>query len=395
MKRNERKSNIELTYKGKEKEFLSNIQSVPLQEVKRYGDYPLDGWYNLLIFGDNLSVMKTLMNRSDIKGQVRLVYIDPPFSTKQVFKSGILRTSTISSSNEDQIAYQDLLVGVEYLEFLRKRLVLLKELLADNGSIYVHIDWKIGHYVKVLMDEIFGQEHFINDITRIKCNPKNFKRKGYGNIKDMILFYSKTDNFVWNGSYTNYTKEQLEKLFPKVDKDGRRYTTTPLHAPGETKNGPTGQPWRGILPPKGRHWRYPPAVLDELDRQGLIEWSKTGNPRKKIYADEHIRKVYRQDVWEFKDPQYPTYPTEKNLEMLKVIIDASSNKEDIVLDCFSGSGTTLIAAEQLGRRWIGIDNSPKAIEITLRRLQSLERVRPFILYNCSDESLSQLIQEIL
>jgi adenine-specific DNA-methyltransferase len=395
MKRNERKSNIELMYKGKEKEFLSNIQSVPLQEVKRYGDYPLDGWYNLLIFGDNLSVMKTLMNRSDIKGQVRLVYIDPPFSTKQVFKSGILRTSTISSSDEDQIAYQDLLVGAEYLEFLRKRLILLKELLADNGSIYVHTDCKIGHYVKVLMDEIFGQEHFINDITRIKCNPKNFKRKGYGNIKDMILFYSKTDNFVWNGSYTNYTKEQLEKLFPKVDKDGRRYTTTPLHAPGETKNGPTGQPWRGILPPKGRHWRYPPAVLDELDRQGLIEWSKTGNPRKKIYADKHIRKIYRQDVWEFKDPQYPTYPTEKNLEMLKVIIDASSNKEDIVLDCFSGSGTTLIAAEQLGRRWIGIDNSPKAIEITLRRLQSLERVRPFILYNCSSESLLQLIQEIL
>ena len=387
---------IELVYKGKDKEVLANIPSISLSEVKRFGSSLLDEWHNMLIFGDNLPVMKTLMSRSDIKGQVRLVYIDPPFSTNQEFRVGVSRTSTVSSSREDQTAYQDLLVGSEYLEFLRKRLILLKELLADDGSIYVHIDWKMGHYVKVLMDEIFGQEHFINDISRIKCNPKNFKRKGYGNIKDMILFYSKTDNFVWNGSYMSYTKQQLERLFPKVDKDGRRYTTTPLHAPGETKNGPTGQPWRGILPPKGRHWRYPPEVLEQLDKQGLIEWSKTGNPRKKIYADEYVKKkIYRQDIWEFKDPQYPSYPTEKNLKMLKVIVEASSNKEDLVLDCFAGSGTTLIAAEQLGRRWIGIDNSPKAIEVTLKRLLALKKVRPFILYNGSGEPLPKTLQEVL
>jgi adenine-specific DNA-methyltransferase len=337
------KLKIELIYKDKEEEVLNNIRPVSLEEVKRFGSHLLpDEWFNMLIFGDNLPVMKALMERSDIKGQVRLIYIDPPFSTRQVFRAGESRTSTISPSDEDLPAYQDLLVGPEYLEFLRKRLVLLRELLADDGSIYVHIDWKMGHYVKVLMDEIFGQDHFINDIARIKCNPKNFERKGFGNIKDMILFYSKTDNFVWNGSYVSYTKEQLERLFPKVDKDGRRYTTTPLHAPGETKNGPTGQPWRGMLPPRGRHWRYPPDVLEQLDRQGLIEWSSTGNPRKKIYADEFVKKkMYRQDIWEFKDPQYPSYPTEKNLEMLKVIVEASSNRGDIVLDCFSGSGTTL------------------------------------------------------
>jgi adenine-specific DNA-methyltransferase len=388
--------NIELTYKDKEGEVLSNIQPISLNEVKRFSRGPPDEWYNLLIFGDNLPAMKALLNRPDIKGQVRLVYIDPPFSTNQVFRSGASRTSTISSSREDQSAYQDLLVGAEYIEFLRKRLILLKELLADDGSIYVHIDWKMGHYVKVLMDEIFGQEHFINDIARIKCNPKNFERKGYGNIKDMILFYSKTDNFVWNGSYMGYTRQQLERLFPKVDKDGRRYTTNPLHAPGETENGPTGQPWRGMLPPKGRHWRYPPEVLEQLDRQGLIEWSKTGNPRKKIYADEYVKKkMYRQDIWEFKDPPYPSYPTEKNLEMLKVIVEASSNRGDIVLDCFSGSGTTLIASEQLGRRWIGIDNSSKAIEVTLKRLQALRKVRPFILYEGSGGLLPEALQKVL
>ncbi|MGC8961706.1 MAG: DNA methyltransferase, partial [Candidatus Bathyarchaeia archaeon] len=321
---------------------------------------------------------------------------DPPFSTNLEFRAGTSRTATISASRGDEIAYEDVLVGAEYLEFLRERLILLRELLADDGSIYVHIDWKMGHYVKVLMDEIFGQEHFINDITRIKCNPKNFERKGYGNIKDMILFYSKTSDYIWNGSFQEYTREQIERLFPKVDNDGRRYTTNPLHAPGETKNGPTGKPWRGMLPPKGRHWRYPPEALEELDRKGLIEWSKTGNPRKKIFADEYLKKkTRRQDIWEFKDPAYPSYPTEKNLDMLKTIIEASSNPNDVVLDCFAGSGTTLVAAEMLGRRWIGVDNSPIAMEASIKRLRKLEKVRPFILYRADRAPLPEALQKIL
>jgi adenine-specific DNA-methyltransferase len=362
---------------------------------KKYGEL-VEEKFNMLIFGDNLQAMKMLIENPEIRGKVRLIYIDPPFATGQNFRYGNERVSHISSSNEDEIAYVDKFTRTEYLKFLRDRLVLMREILADDGSIYIHTDCKIGHYVKVLMDEIFGEEHFINDITRIKCNPKNFERKGYGNIKDMILFYSKTNKYVWNGSLQEYTREQIKRLFPKVDKDGRRYTTNPLHAPGETKNGATGQPWRGILPPKGRHWRYPPEVLEELDRKGLIEWSKTGNPRKKIYADEFIKKkTKRQDVWEFKDPPYPSYPTEKNLDMLKVIIEASSNPGDIVMDSFCGSGTTLEAAEELGRRWIGIDNSPIAIEVALKRLLSLKNYRAFALYNTSDEPLSDTIQKLL
>lgn len=382
--------NVEVTYKGKlrREDIIANITSTRLHKLKSFG-IGLDDWCNMLIFSDNLTAMKTLMSWSNVKRHVRLMYIDPPFSTNQEFRAGVSRTSTISSSREDQSAYQDLLVGAEYLEFLRKRLILLKELLADDGSIYVHIDWKMGHYVKALMDEIFGQEHFINDIARIKCNPKNFERRGYGNIRDMILFYSKTNDYIWNSSLESYTKQQIQRLFPKVDKSGRRYTTNPLHAPGETANGPTGQRWRDMLPPKGRHWRYPPTVLEQLDKRGLIEWSRTGNPRKKIYADEYVRKKkLRQDIWEFKDPPYPSYPTEKNLEMLKVIMQASSNKGDLVLDCFSGSGTTLIAAEQTGRRWIGIDNSPVAISVALKRLLSLERYRAFRVYNGTDQPVS-------
>ena len=166
--------------------------------------------------------------------------------------------------------------------------------------------------------------------------------------------------------------EKTRRLFKKVDKDGRRYTTIPLHAPGETRNGPTGQEWRGIKPPKGRHWRSEPKALEELDRAGLIEWSKNGVPRKKIYADEKDGKK-KQDIWEYKDAQYPSYPTEKNLEMLKTIILASSDPGDLILDCFCGSGTTLQAAGELGRNWIGIDESAEAIKVAKERLSKIEK----------------------
>ena len=217
------------------------------------------------------------------------------------------------------------------------------------------------------MDEIFGIDNFRNDITRIKCNPKNFDRCAYGNIKDLILFYSKTKNVIWNNPTTKYTDTDIERLFPKTDKNGRRYTTIPLHAPGETKSGATSQEFKGIKPPNGRHWRCSPEELEELDKNGLIEWSKNGVPRKIIYADEKDGKKM-QDIWEYKDPQYPSYPTEKNLDLLKNIILASSNENSYVLDFFCGSGTTLLAANQLSRNWIGIDASSAAIKTTQEKL---------------------------
>lgn len=323
---------------------------------------------NKIIMGDNLQVMQSLIKQYHMKNQVDLVYIDPPFSTNTVFKQSDERTATVSSSNDDKVAYSDELRGPEFIEFLRERLILTRELMADHASIYLHIDYKTGHYVKIIMDEIFGERNFRNDITRIKCNPKNFARKGYSNIKDLILFYTKTDNFIWNEPRQELTPKDIKTLFSKIDIQGRRYTTTPLHAPGETRNGNTGKPWRGMLPPKGRHWRYDPSVLDELDSKGLIEWSKTGNPRKIIYASEAEEKGKRvQDIWEFKDSPYPSYPTEKNIGLLKLIISTSSNPGQTVLDCFCGSGSTLLAAHELNRYWIGIDLSPVAIKRTLER----------------------------
>ncbi len=358
---------MELIYNKKRsaKDILREVEPAKLESICTQGVDQV----NKLIKGDNIQVMQALLHNYSMGGKIDLVYIDPPFSTNNVFKHNETRTSTISPSNSDDIAYSDTLKGAEFLEFLRERIVLTRELMANHASIYLHIDYKIGHYVKLVMDEIFGEKNFRNDITRIKCNPKNFDRKGYSNIKDLILFYTKSDDFVWNEPRQEMAEEDIKKLFSKIDKNGRRYTTTPLHAPGETTNGNTGKQWKGLMPPKGRHWRYDPAVLDELDDSGLIEWSKTGNPRKIIYAEEARAKGKRlQDIWEYKDPAYPSYPTEKNIELLRTIIKTSSNEGQMVFDCFCGSGTTLVAALELRRNWIGIDNSEVAIQVAMKKL---------------------------
>ncbi|MDW7678951.1 MAG: DNA methyltransferase [bacterium] len=358
---------MELKYLNKksEQQILGSIPDVELEHINT-SQSP-----NLLIQADNLVALKQLITRYHFEGKVDLIYIDPPFATNNIFTITKGRANTISSSANGTVAYKDILKGADFIEFLRERLILLKILLSDRGSIYLHIDYKIGHYVKVVMDEIFGIENFKNDIARIKCNPKNFSRKGYGNIKDLILFYSKSDDLIWNEPKIPYTEEDRIKLFTKIEKDGRRYTTIPLHAPGETQNGKTSQAFKGNFPPKGRHWRSDITVLEQWDNEGLIEWSDSGNPRKKIYFDKQQGKRM-QDIWEFKDPQYPVYPTEKNPELLNFIIKTSSNEDSIVLDCFAGSGTTLRAAQINGRQWIGIDRSDEAIKVIINKLDTIE-----------------------
>ena len=326
---------------------------------------------NLLIHSENIDALNYLLAHG-YRGKIDLVYIDPPFATGGNFTITNGRASTISNSRKGDVAYSDVLKGKEFIEYLRQRLLLLRELLSEQGSIYLHIDYKIGHYVKVMMDEVFGIENFRNDITRIKCNPKNFERIGYGNIKDLILFYTKSNSPIWHEPREKYSAADIEKLFPKTDKQGKHYTTVPIHAPGETENGKSNMPFKGILPPAGRHWRTDVATLEEWDKQGLIEWSANGNPRKIIYADEREGKRM-QDIWEFKDPQYPDYPTEKNADLLNLIVRTSSDPESIVLDCFCGSGTTLKAAQQNGRHWIGIDKSDLAISATQTKLGAIKQ----------------------
>jgi adenine-specific DNA-methyltransferase len=314
-----------------------------------------------LYYGENLRTLSALLLNPQVRGKVRLIYIDPPYATRSVFQS-----------RKQADAYNDLLAGADYLEFLRERLILLRELLADDGSIYVHLDENMAFQAKVLMDEVFGPSNFRNWLTRKKCNPKNYTRKTYGNVSDYILFYTKTDSYVWHRPLVEWTDERAAREYSYTETGtGRRYKKVPVHAPG-VRNGETGKPWRGIMPPPGKHWQYPPATLDEMDARGDIYWSPTGNPRRKIYLDQSDG-VPVQDIWmEFRDAHNQNiritgYPTEKNPAMLARIIAASSNPGDIVLDCFSGSGTTLETAHRLGRQWIGVDNSAEAIRTTLAR----------------------------
>lgn len=339
--------------------------------VEKYNS-PIDD-VNLpaLFFGDNFKVLSCLINNG-FKNKIDLIYIDPPYNTEQNFTLSLDRVSTISRSKTDILAYRDNWVMNEYLEFMRERLILMRELLSEKGSIYVHIDSKMGHYLKIIMDEIFGIENFKNDIARIKSNPKNFSRKAFGNEKDMILFYAKnTKKNIFNQITMPLTDDEKKTMFKKVDKQGRRYNTVPVHAPGETVNGETGGLWRDMLPPKGRHWRCSPSELEELDKQGLIEWSKNGVPRIKKFADEHKGKKI-QDIWRYKDPMYPDYPTQKNNEMLEMIIAQSSNSDSIVMDCFAGSGSFLKASAKLERCWIGIDESPVAIDIMKKQFVNID-----------------------
>lgn len=369
-------ADVSLCYEGKREEYeILETESVPMTHLWR-GSVGTEETQlsNRLDYGDNLSVLATLLNEPAIHGKVRLVYIDPPFATNSVFQS---------RSQGD--AYCDLLVGAHYIEFLRERLILLRELLADDGSIYLHLDENMAFHIKVVMDEIFGRKNFRNWITRKKCNPKNYTHKVYGNISDYILFYTKSDKYVWNRAVDEWTDERAKKEYQYIEKEtGRPYKKVPVHAPG-TRNGETGMPWRGKLPPPGKHWQFPPKVLDEMDARGEIYWSPNGNPRRKVYY-EASSGVAVQDIWlDFRDAhnqnvEITGYPTEKNPALLARIIKASSNPGDLVLDCFSGSGTTLAVASQLDRRWIGIDNSAEAIATTLRRFaKGLEPMGDFVI----------------
>jgi adenine-specific DNA-methyltransferase len=349
---------LELTYSGK----LSQPQILTEPLLSSFQTAYKTDSLNRLYCGDNFEALKVMMNDPSIRGKVTLVYIDPPFATKGTFVS-----------RKQEKAYDDNLCGAEYVENLRKRLVLIRELLASSGSIYLHLDETMVFQMKLVMDEVFGSSNYRNMIVRKKCNPKNYTRRTYGNIADFILFYTKTDRYTWNRPVESLS-EHSEKEYNYLEADtGRRFMKVPIHAPGK-RNGATGGAWRGQLPPPGKHWQYTPETLDEMDARGEIFWSKNGNPRRKVYLDEHPGAGI-QDIWmEFRDAHNQNikitgYPTEKNPDLLRRIIEASSNPGDLVLDCFAGSGTTMAVADELQRHWIGVDRSPEAIITIFERFE--------------------------
>ena len=312
-----------------------------------------------LLLSDNYWGMKSLLRQ--FRGAVGLIYLDPPFQTGMEFES-----------RQRKHAYKDVLARAPYLEFMRRRFVLMRELLADTGTIYVHIGHQMVFHLKVVMDEVFGASHFINLVVRRKCSSKNYTRNQYPNLHDYILFYSKTRNYKFHQPRIEPSQEWIEREYPKIDKrTGRRFKLVPIHAPG-VRYGESGQPWRGINPPPGKHWQLKPSKLEQLDANGDIHWSKNGNPRRKVWLLSD-KTVPRTDYWsEFRDAHHQSvkgtgYPTEKNFRMMREIVASGTDPGDLVLDPFCGSGTTLHAASELGRRWIGIDDSFAAFEALFSR----------------------------
>ncbi len=343
----ETKKEYELTYEGKEREedILADTMAVPLQPVKTFGNGD-GGWTNKLIFGDNLQVLKALLDDLEVydkntgRGKVRLIYIDPPFATKQEFRG-----------SQDQKAYQDKIVGAQFLEFLRKRLVFLRELLADDGSIYVHLDWRKVHYVKPLLDEIFGETNFANEIIwKSMAGVKGNVKDSFPKQTETLLFYSKKSDRFFTPQFKPLSEEYIKQFYKYVDEHGRRY-----------RKAGGGRP---------DHYRY---YLDE----------SKGTPISNLWDDiKNIQASSKENM---------QFPTQKPGALLKRVIQTSSNPGDIVLDAFAGSGTTGAVAEKLGRRWVMIDCSKLAIYTMQKRLLNLRegignrgkllKSKPFTLYN--------------
>jgi DNA modification methylase len=396
------KREVELVWNGKTNEVCTAV--LPFQIIEQvdeprkesdqkmqrtFGDFDArgrqsKGWTNKLIWGDNKLILSSLKNgplREEIEkqGGIKLIYIDPPFDVGANFSMSIEigdDTLTKQPGILEEIAYRDTWGrGADsFIAMIYERLVLMRDLLAEDGSIYVHCDWRMSSHIRLVLEELFGKDNFRNEVIRIKCNPKNYTTTAFGNFHDTIFFFSRSESTKLNRIYEERDDEQLLVDFPQIEKDtGRRYTTVALHAKA-IRHGPTGQAWRGLLPPTGRHWACIPETLDRLDAEGRIEWSANGNPRMKRYADEDEGKVV-QDIWEYKDPgdRIAEYATQKPEALLERIIKASSNDGDIVADFFCGSGTTFAVAEKLGRKWIGSDLGKFAIHTTRKRMIGVQR----------------------
>ena len=370
-------------------------------------------WRNRLIWGDKKYVLPSLLE--EFAGQVNLIYIDPPFATGADFSftaqvpddpdtDGDQSVTFVKEpSILEQKAYRDTWGrGLDsFLQWFYETVVTLRELLTEDGSIYVHLDDNAGHYAKALLDEVFGIDSFRNEIVWKRTSARS-DADSWGNIHDVIFFYSKSDNYVWNTVYQAYDEQYIASKYTGQDKRGR-YRTDNLTAAG-LRNGDSGKPWRDIDPAKiGGHWKVNREAiesivgsenaktlrtqekLDLLDEHGFIHWPErgrrgsSGTPAFKRYLKEG---VVVQDIITDISPvnsqagERVSYATQKPEALLERIIRASSNEGDLVLDCFCGSGTTAAVAEKLGRRWITCDLGRFAIHTTRKRLLSITAKNP-------------------
>lgn len=355
-------------------------------------------WRNRLIWGDKKYVLPSLL--SEFANSVDLIYIDPPFGTGADFSfaasvpddpnepQGSALVFTKEPSIIEQKAYRDTWGrGLDtYLQWFYESVLLLYELLNETGSIYVHLDSGVSHYAKVILDEVFGNDRFVNEIIWRRAFAHNDPSR-CGMIHDVLLFYSKTEKRIWNDVLQKPSREYIEQFFDQYDESKKeRYERLPLDAPRHGNGGNLVYEWKGVWPAKNRTWAVVRAKMEEYDKAGRIHYPKKGMPRLKRYESEYQGTAI-QDIWSDinkihnQSPELLNYPTQKPEALLERIIKASSNEGNLVLDCFCGSGTTAAVAEKLNRRWIVGDLSRFAIHTTRKRLLSIEGLKPFVIQN--------------
>ncbi len=346
----------------------------------------LKGWTNKLIWGDNKLILSSLKNgplREEIEkqGGLKLIYIDPPFDVGADFSMDIEigdDTFTKKPNILEEIAYRDTWgKGADsFIAMIYERLILMRDLLAKDGSIYVHCDWRINSYIRLVLNEVFGIDSFVNEITWRRTRTHN-DAKSWAAIADTIFHYSKGDKFIWNPQYIAQATEDIETRYRFSDPDGRRYRLGPIDSPNPRPN--MMYEWKGFQPPK-KGWRYSRERMAELDKEGRIYYpdDQSKRPATKLYLDESKGSLVG-TVWtdisalQASAIQKVGYPTQKPEALLERIVKASSNEGDLVADFFCGSGTTAAMAEKLGRKWIISDLGKFAIHTTRKRMIGVQR----------------------
>lgn len=338
---------------------------------------------NRLIWGDKKYVLPSLLPQ--FAGKVDLIYIDPPFATGDDFSFQVEidgESFTKQPSLLERKAYRDTWGnGLDsYLQWFYETLILLNDLLSDRASIYVHLDWHVGHYAKIVLDEIFGYDNFRNEIIWQRKTSAANSRK-IGNAHDVIFLYTKSKEFYFMQQFTEYSEEYVQSQYSHEDDKGRYRLHDVVANPALGGASPRYE-YKGYTPPT--RWMMSRDKLEKLDDEGKLYWSKSGKPYRKMYLDD-MQGERLSDVW-IDIPitlgnEKIGYPSQKPEALLERIIKASSNEGDLVLDCFCGSGTTAAVAEKLGRRWITCDLGRFAIHTARKRLLSISGVKPFVVQN--------------
>ena len=370
-------------------------------------------WKNRLIYGDNLLTMQALLagdpdtGMPSMRGKIDLIYIDPPFDSKADYRTKVeIPGATLDQKPTvlEQFAYADTWAGevggqevkgtLAYLKYIYPRLTLMRELLSEKGSIYIHLDQHIGHYAKIMLDDIFGKQNFVSEIIWKKLATPKAQTRGFGNIHDTIFFYKKGGDNLFNEIKIEHEDEYLAVMYRHMEEDGRRYRISDFTQKGQ---GPTRKFGDKLLdPPKGKHWIWSQENIDDGMKKGLIVFSRNGIPGVKRYLDE-VEGHRLSDLWIDVKPmssqakERVDYDTQKPEALIERIVESSSDKGSVVADFFSGSGTIATVSEKLGRKWIVSDIGKPAIMVSRKRLIDQDS-QPFLYQSIGDYQKEQLMQ---